>query len=185
MYNMSKKTGIIVSIIMIALGLLAFFDPFALGIGITYIITIGLGIYGISGIIAFIKGEAGNRNGWTLANGIVLTLLAVLMLWTALGNAYGSVQMLSTLTFIIGFFTLLGGIDQIQAYSDLRKASVPGASLMLASGILNLFLTLLILINPLFGWFGLSVIWGLYLTVSGIIIFAESCTGKRGVYPAI
>ncbi len=185
MYTMNKKTGIIISIIMVALGLFAFIDPFSLGVGLAYVVTIGLGIYGVSNIVTYFKTEPDSRNGWTLANGIILTVLAVLMLWTALGKDYGSIQMLSTLSFAIGFFTLIAGIDQIQAFNVLRKAEVPGSGLMLASGIMNLFLTLLILINPLFGWFGLSVIWGLYLTVSGIIIFAESCTGKRGVYPAI
>ena len=156
-------------------------------------VTVGLGIYGVSNIVTYFKVEPELRNGWTLANGIILTVLAVFMLWTALGHSYGSIQLLSTLTFAIGFFTLIGGINQIQnalsqsiqMFNVLRKESVPGSGLMLASGIMNLFLTLLILINPLFGWFGISVIWGLYLTISGIILFAESCTGKRGVYPAI
>ena len=104
------------------------------------------------------------------------------MLWTALGNPYGSVELLSTLTFAIGFFTLLSGIEQIQAFSALRKASVPGARLMLTSGIMNLFLTLIILINPLLGWFGLSVIWGLYLTMSGIVLLTESFVGNSTRY---
>ena len=33
MYTMNKKTGIIISIVMIGLGLLAFFDPLALDSG--------------------------------------------------------------------------------------------------------------------------------------------------------
>ena len=37
MYTMNKKTGIIISIVMIGLGLLAFFDPLALGLGISYV----------------------------------------------------------------------------------------------------------------------------------------------------
>ena len=129
---------------MIGLGLLAFFDPLALGLGISYVVTAGLGIYGISSIITYFRSKASYRSGWSLANGIVLTLLSGLMLWTALGNPYGSVELLSTLTFAIGFFTLLSGIEQIQAFSALRKASVPGAGLMLTSGIMNLFLTLII-----------------------------------------
>ena len=184
MYTMNKKTGIIISIVMIGLGLLAFFDPLALGLGISYVVTAGLGIYGISSIITYFRSKASYRSGWSLANGIVLTLLSGLMLWTALGNPYGSVELLSTLTFAIGFFTLLSGIEQIQAFSALRKASVPGAGPMLTSGIMNLFLTLIILINPLLGWFGLSVIWGLYLTMSGIVLLTESFVGNSTRYHA-
>ena len=125
MYTMNKKTGIIISIIMVALGLFAFIDPFSLGVGLAYVVTIGLGIYGVSNIVTYFKTEPDSRNGWTLANGIILTVLAVLMLWTALGKDYGSIQMLSTLSFAIGFFTLIAGIDQIQAFNVLRKAEVP------------------------------------------------------------
>ena len=159
---------------MIGLGLLAFFDPLALGLGISYIVTAGLGIYGISSIITYFRSKASYRSGWSLAT----------VSWTALGNPYGSVELLSTLTFAIGFFTLLSGIEQIQAFSALRKASVPGAGLMLTSGIMNLFLTLIILINPLLGWFGLSVIWGLYLTMSGIVLLTESFVGNSTRYHA-
>ena len=60
-----------------------------------------------------------------LANGIIISVLAVLMLWTALGNSYGTIQMVSTLAFAIGFMSLLGGIDQIKAFSMLRRYSVP------------------------------------------------------------
>ena len=54
--------------------------------------------------------------------------------------------------------------DRIRSFILLRKYAVPGAGWMLAGGILNLLLTAVILINPLFGWFGISVIWGIYLT---------------------
>ena len=52
---------------------------------------------------------------------------------------------------------------------------------MLTSGILNLILTAIILINPVLGWFGITMIWGIYLTMSGLVLFAESCSGTRGV----
>ena len=185
MYSINKTTGIIFSLIMMILGMFAFLNPFALGTSLSYIITIGLGIYGVTSIVAYFRVTPKERNGWTLANGIILSALAVLMLWTALGNAYGSVQMITTLAFAIGFLALLGGIDQIRSFILLRKYAVPGAGWMLAGGILNLLLTAVILINPLFGWFGISVIWGIYLTVSGLVLFAESCSGMRGMYPAV
>lgn len=185
MYSMNKTTGIIVSLIMIGLGLLAFLNPFALGAGLSYIITIGLGIYGITSIVAYFRVVPEERNGWTLANGIILTVLAGLMLWTALGNPYGSIQMITTLAFAIGLITFIGGIDQVRSYFILRRLDVPGAGWLLAGGILDLLLTAVILINPLFGWFGISIIWGIYLTMSGLVLFAESCSGRRGMSPAV
>lgn len=185
MYSMNRTTGIIVSVILMILGLLTFLNPFSLGVGLSYIITIGLGVYGVSGIVTYFRVPREHRNGWTLANGIIISVLAVLMLWTALGNSYGTIQMVSTLAFAIGFMSLLGGIDQIKAFSMLRRYSVPGAGWMLTSGILNLILTAIILINPVLGWFGITMIWGIYLTMSGLVLFAESCSGTRGVAPAV
>lgn len=185
MYSINKTGGVIVSIVMMILGLLTFLNPFSLGLGLSYIVTAGLGIYGIANIVAYFRVQPVHRNGWTLANGIILSLLSALMLWTALGNTYGSVQMVTLLAFAMGFLTLLGGIAQIQSFVILRRSSVPGAGWMLAGGIFNLALTLILLINPLVGWIGITMIWGLYLTVSGLSLFAESCSGTRGVYPAI
>lgn len=179
---LNKKSGIIISIILSVIGILAFLDPLPLGIGLSYIITIGLGVYGISQILSYFRISSEYRNGWTLASGILLLVFTALMLWTSLGNTYGSIQMLSTLTFTIGFFTLLNSIDQITSFFLLRKSELPGTGWLLAGGILNLLLTFLLLTNPVASWMSLSMVWGIFLVLSSIALFAESVSGRRGYY---
>ena len=38
-------------------------------------------------------------------------------------------------------------------------------------------LSMVILANPVVSWFTLASVWGIYLTVSGIALFAESLSG--------
>lgn len=176
-----KKTGIIISAIMIALGILAAFVSLPLGIGLGFIATAGLGVYGVAQIITYMQSPAERRNGWSLASGVLLMLFSLFMLWAALGNAYGSLQLISVITFSIGFFTLSNGIDQINTFSVLRKRDIPGTGWLLAGGIINLILSAFMIINPVLSWFSLSVIWGVYLIISGIAFLAETLSGRRAV----
>lgn len=177
-----KKAGIIVSAIMIAFGILAAFAAVPLGIGLGFLLTASLGIYGISQLRAYIQVRSGHRNGWTLASGILYLLFSLLMLWNALGNTYGPFQLLSVLAFTIGFLSMINGIDQITAFLVLKKRQISGAGWILAGGILNFILSILMIANPVLGWFSLSVVWGIYLIVSGIALLAESLSGRRGIH---
>lgn len=170
----NKTTNIVISVIMAVLGLLAFLAPLPFGIGLSYIITTGLGIYGISQIAAFITTPAAVKNGWKLGNGIVLTLFSALILWTSFGKPYGSIEMLSVLTFSIGFFTLVEGVSSISLYSKLKTTIYYKSGWLLAEGILNLLLTAILIINPIISWLSLSVIWGIYLMISAIVLFIQT-----------
>lgn len=184
LYPSGKKTGIIISVIMIALGILAAFISLPFGIGLGFIATAGLGIYGVAQIITYIQTPASHRNGWVLANGVLLMLFSLFMLWGALGNAYGSIQLISVITFTIGFFSLSNGIDQINAFSFLRKRENARAGWLLAGGIINLLLGAFMIINPILSWFSLSVIWGVYLIISGIAFLTETLSGRKSVHIA-
>lgn len=181
-FSTNKKTGVIFSTIMIALGIMAIFFALPFGIGLGYIATAGLGIYGIAQIINYVQAKSERRNGWTLANGILSTLFSLFLLWSSLGNAYGSLQLISVITFSIGFFTLSNGIDQVHSFSILRKRNTSGAGWILASGIINLILSVFMIINPVLSWFSLSLIWGMYLIVTGIAFFIETLSNKKTVY---
>ena len=185
MYDTNKKAEVTISVVMMALGLLTFFDPLGMAFNIAYVIAAGLGLYGIYGITAYIRSDKGERNAWSLSGSVAVTALALLMLWTALGNGYGTVPMLSTLTFAIGFFTLISGISKIQQFSSLHKNFVSGSELMLMSGVIDMLLTMIIFINPLISWFTMGSIWGLYLTMSGLALLTESAIDKDEVYQVL
>lgn len=106
----NKTAGIVIAVCMVVLGILIFCAPLIMGLGIAYLVTIGFIIYGVFDIVAYVRTPADYRNGWTIANGIIFTLLGILILVEALGGMYGRINMISTFSFIIGFFALFGGI---------------------------------------------------------------------------
>lgn len=174
----NKTAGIVIAICMVALGILIFCAPLIMGLGIAYLVTIGFAAYGIFEIIAYVRTPADYRNGWTVANGIIFTLLGIMILVEALGGQYGQINMISTFSFIIGFFALFGGITQVSSYGAFKKAGEPGAGWILTSGIINLVLGILIICAPIAGWFTMEWIFAIYLIAGGVALFAEACSGK-------
>lgn len=176
----NRKTGIVASIVLAVLGLLTFFTPISVGVGMAYLLTAGLMVYGISQTVAFIRAPKEARSGWSLVNGIMLLLFSGFTLWSGLSGVYGTLQMIASLSYMAGFLTIAAGISQISTFFALQRAS--GSGWIMASGILNLLLSLVILANPVASWFTLTSVWGIYLTVSGIALFAESLSGHRACH---
>lgn len=176
----NRKTGIVASIVLAVLGLLTFFTPISVGVGMVYLLTAGLLVYGISQTAAFFRAPKETRSGWSLVNGIMLLLFSGFTLWSGLSGIYGTLQMIVSLSYVAGFLTIAAGISQISTFFALQRAS--GSGWIMASGILNLLLSLVILANPVASWFTLTSVWGIYLTVSGIALFAESLSGHRACH---
>lgn len=176
----NRKTGIVASIVLAVLGLLTFFTPISVGMGMAYLLTAGLMVYGISQTVAFFRAPKEARSGWSLVNGIMLLLFSGFTLWSGLSGVYGTLQMIASLSYVAGFLTIAAGISQISTFFALQRAS--GSGWIMASGILNLLLSLVILANPVASWFTLTSVWGIYLTVSGIALFAESLSGRRACH---
>lgn len=178
----NRKTGIVASIVLAVLGLLTFFTPISVGVGMAYLLTAGLLVYGISQTAAFFRAPKETRSGWSLVNGIMLLLFSGFTLWSGLSGIYGTLQMIVSLSYVAGFLTIAAGISQISTFFALQRTGVDGAGWVMASGILNLLLSLVILANPVVSWFTLASVWGIYLTVSGIALFAESLSGHRACH---
>ena len=176
----NRKTGIVASIVLAVLGLLTFFTPISVGVGMAYLLTAGLMVYGISQTVAFFRAPKEARSGWSLVNGIMLLLFSGFTLWSGLSGVYGTLQMIASLSYVAGFLTIAAGISQISTFFALQRAS--GSGWIMASGILNLLLSLVILANPVVSWFTRTSVWGIYLTVSGIALFAESLSGRRACH---
>lgn len=176
----NRKTGIVASIVLAVLGLLTFFTPISVGVGMAYLLTAGLMVYGISQTVAFFRAPKEARSGWSLVNGIMLLLFSGFTLWSGLSGVYGTLQMIASLSYVAGFLTIAAGISQISTFFALQRAS--GSGWIMASGILNLLLSLVILANPVVSWFTLTSVWGIYLTVSGIALFAESLSDRRACH---
>ena len=85
----NKTAGIVIAICMVVLGILILPSAHH-GLGIAYLVTIGFIAYGIFEIVAMSAPPADYRNGWTIANGIIFTLLGIMILAEALADSMGS-----------------------------------------------------------------------------------------------
>ena len=173
--------GVLIGTLMMGFGLLAAFAPVATGLSLAYVITAGLGIYGATQLAAWVRAGRQRRNGWTLGSGILLTGFSLFTLWSALQTSYGTAAMISVLATVAAFFTVLMGIGQFFTFDELRTHGTEGAGWVLTSGLLNVLLGIVLLTNPIAGWFALSAVWGIYLSVSGLALLVESISGRRGV----
>lgn len=171
----NKALGIIVAICMIVFGILFMLRPVVTEVVAMVFATIGFIIYGIYQIIVYIRTPHDYKNGWTLANGIIFTILGFLIL------AEGPGDMFMTFAFLLGFLALYEGIMQCAVYSTLHKAGEPGAGWVLASGIINIVLSCFLIIWPFVSTTALAMVCGIYLTVGGVALFAEACSGHYGM----
>ncbi|MBT9683756.1 DUF308 domain-containing protein [Pseudoflavonifractor sp. MCC625] len=177
----NRKSGLLSGLLLGGLGLFLLLSPIVAGVAIAYLITAGLLLYGISQTLAFFRVPKGERSGWSLLNGILLMLFAGLSMWIALSGPAGLFPLIESLSYAAGFLTASAGVIQISAFYALYKAKLSGAGWVLAGGILNLLLSVVILLNPIVSWFSLTALWGVYLLVSAIALSAESWSGRRAV----
>ncbi|MDL2238259.1 DUF308 domain-containing protein [Christensenellaceae bacterium OttesenSCG-928-K19] len=170
----NKTGGIIIAICMIVLGILLWIRPLVMGAVLAYIATIGFVLYGIFQIVVYVRTESEYRNGWTLANGIIFIALGVLMLFS------GPLATMEMFVFVLAFLALFGGINQITSYSALKKAGEPGAGWVLASGIINIILGIMLIVMPLLSVWMIDVFLGVYLLIGGVAFLIEVLSGQYG-----
>ena len=176
----SMLFGIAAGAVMLVIGLLAVFSPLAVGITLACMVTAGLGVYGITQIAAWAKTPAEQRGSAAVVSGMFLTGFSLLTLWASFQTRFGFAGLIAGLSVAVAFFTVLQGISQFFLFSEMREAGTEGAGWVLAGGVLNAYLGIVILTNPLVSWFAISTVWGIYLSVSGTALVGESLSGHRG-----
>ena len=166
--------------VLAAIGLLAVLSPLVSGVALAYLITAGLGVFGAAQIAAWVKTVPEERSVDLLVNGILLAGFSLFTLWASFQTSFGLAGMIGGLSVAAAFLTLLRGIDQFFTFSRMRREAADGAGWMLAAGVLNALLAMVILANPLMSWFALSTVWGVYLGASGVALAAEAFASSRG-----
>lgn len=170
----NKVAGIIVAIAMIVLGILLMARPIATEIVLFYLAAVGFLIYGIYQIIVYVRTPSDLKNGMNLANGIILILLAVLILLSS------AVSVVITFAFLFGFVAMFTGINQIAAASAVKKAGGKRGGWLIASGIINIVLSIFFIVTPFMAEFAFGIIAGVYLIVGGIALLIEAASGNTG-----
>ena len=163
--------GLAAGIPLIAIGLLAVFSPLAAGLSLAYFITAGLGLYGAAQIVVWAKTPRERRSTDLLVNGVLT--------WASFQTQFGFVGIVTALSAAAAFLTLLHGVSQFFAFSRLRSEGAEGAGWVLAAGVLNALLAIIILSNPLMSWFAISTVWGIYLGALGVALTAEAVAESR------
>jgi len=170
----NKVAGIIIAILMIVLGVLFFAKPLLTGLMVEIFATIGFLIYGVYQIILYIRSPKEARNGGSLAFGILLIVVAILILLSSFLN------IMVTFAFLLGFLAIFMGINQVSAFSALKAAGEKGAGWPLASGIINILLGVFLIVTPIAATIVVDYVLGIYLVVGGVALLINSASGNPG-----
>lgn len=167
----NKATGIVISILMVLLGIALFMMPMLGMLWIEYVASACIMIYGIYQIINYTQMPKDAKDGWVLANGIILGLCGLLFLFSKPGVTY------TTYALLLAIISLSIGINQLCLVSLAKKEGMK-VGLLIASGIINLLLGLFFCIAPFFMEWIMAYVIAIYLLFAGVALFAESCSSK-------
>lgn len=168
--NRGVRRGILITaLILVALGLSALIFPEVIGTGLTFFITAGLFLYGLSQSLLFFQTSKEMRSGWTLANGLLLLVFSWITMFSAFMGELGLLQMISAISFLMGLLTASIGLSQISA-AITAGSQLPDRGWIFLGGGLNLLLSLFMCINPVVSWFALTTAWGIYLIAAAIAL---------------
>ena len=162
-----QSGGVFTALGLAALGIATLFFPVAAGAGFAFVITTGIFLFGLSQIVLFFRESGGQRNGWSLANGILLLVAAGLNLGGVLFGKIGIVQMIAYVSFAMGFLTMSVGLNQLTG-ALAEKKGTPGRRWALLSGGLNLLLSVFMFVNPVISGLAWTTVWGIYLLTASI-----------------
>lgn len=172
-----QSGGVFTALGLAALGIATLFFPVAAGAGFAFVITTGIFLFGLSQIVLFFRESGGQRNGWSLANGILLLVAAGLNLGGVLFGKIGIVQMIAYVSFSMGFLTMSVGLNQLTG-ALAEKKGTPGRRWALLSGGLNLLLSVFMFVNPVISWLAWTTVWGIYLLTASIGLLIRLWSAK-------
>lgn len=174
----AQSGGVLTALGLAALGVAALFFPVAAGTGFAFVITTGIFLFGLSQIMLFFRESEGQRNGWSLANGILLLVAAGLNLGGALISEIGIVQMIASVSFLMGLLTMSVGLNQLTG-ALAEKRGTPGRGWAMLGGGMNLLLSVFMFVNPVISWFAWTTVWGIYLLTAAIALLVTLWSTRR------
>jgi len=164
----------IVSIIMIIVGFILFFDSVAF----LWLFFSAVVLRGIAMVISYF-GSKGNRNGWDLIIAIMHILFAF---WIISGNIESRAVTLIAIELFVALWLVLSGLGNAFGCFKARKEGHTSWLWMLIGGLLSVAAGILLFIFPLLGVLItiplISIFAGLSLVISGITGLAGALTRK-------
>ena len=145
---------------MLFLGVWFLFHPAISLLTFTSFIGVLLMINGVFLIVNYIVNHT-YTSAWVLIEGIVTTLIAVIIL-------LNSQMTVLTLTAMFGIWVVFSGIVRIIAAFAVKKAKLSSWAWILTLGILSTLFGFIMLSNPIIGMIGIVVAMGVFFIVQGI-----------------
>ncbi len=171
----SKTIGIIASIIMVLGGIAVVSMPVASEFVILWTLLGVMLVNGIFRICRYCILPKEERNGWMLADGIVSTIIAVLVFFPLFKTpVISSIIAIRTLGYFFGFYEIFVGITQLCSSGTAKST---GWAIFL--GIVNIICGLVITVYPFIASTYMNLFLGFYAIVFGVIMFIECLCMKK------
>lgn len=175
MKKILRVLWLISGILLILAGVYCLFNPGAALVSIAYLVGISVLFDGISSLILFFAAHRElSGPGWILFDGIISTVMGILLLFT---NLFAFVA--TALPWIFAVWVILKGIVAFLHSFDLKKLGGPFWYILTIIGVLCAIFGVVSMIRPIVGAIALSIIIGIYLIGTGISTIAGwSISGK-------
>ncbi len=159
---MGKAASIIIGILLIVIGIFAFFSPFITAISFEWIATVGFLVLGIYEILSFIFIKP--RSGWQLADGIINVILGILLLTS------GIEMRAETFSFIFAILFLFSGIEGL-SFSSMTGSDSNGW--IIFTSILAIIAAIFMFFVPsIFTTLTIGYLFGIYILIGGITLIS-------------
>ncbi len=154
---------LVVGILMLVSGIYTFIDPEQAYVALSILFSITFLMSGILEIVFAISNRKSMKGwGWTLALGILTTVLGVLLI------THPEVTMAS-LPFYVGFMVMFTSFWSIGTALDLKDAGVMDWGTLMVLAVLGIIFSFILIWNPEFG--GMAIVFwvGITLIVSSVV----------------
>lgn len=162
------------AVLLIVLGAAALILPLFAGLFVGTIIGVVLLVSGIVGLVSAVSGGVHVHRGWSILSAVIALLVGLLILFNPLAGVV-------SLTLLIGAYLLLDGVSLIGLAFDQRRRGSSRWALLLASGVVDLILAVLIvMLSGIGSAVVVGVILGIDLIAAGIALLAVHRTPLVG-----
>lgn len=168
-----KVVTIIAGVILCITGIYCLVTPGITFLSIAFVLGCVMLFSGVSGIINYVtKRKSGEVSGWVLAEGVVTTVLSLLILSNQLITD-------ALLPYFFGGWIILSGVFRIFAAMGIKKIGGPGWGWILALGILSVLFGIYALVHPLVAALTLGLLVGLVVLMQGINLISLGVSMKK------
>ncbi|MGI6204115.1 MAG: HdeD family acid-resistance protein [Anaerovoracaceae bacterium] len=157
-----RWAAIISGIVMVILGVLAFFWPIQTVVIMAYVMSACFIVFGIMKIVAYTKLPQYLRTGLVLLNGIIDVLLGVMLIFSGTG------AMVYTLAFFFAFDLVAAGIEELAIGSKVRFFGYTESGGFTVGGVINIVIGTILLFMPGASLLTLGMITVFFLITKGI-----------------